>query len=263
MFAKASTALFSVNHHRQFSRHLNNAHHRRRLTPCFRNVLLSAEQSRCRHCKGAQKGISPVCAATFPRTVRGRGHSPSANRSLPDTVHEDCLHRPRSFHLLSAKDYHAVCLKSRVAPTWRMEAPALSFVEMEILDQPTTAREAGPDDCTARFAPSRSSSLRCGPPLTALAPPPAWLLKLHARAIRFWQLNRATSKNMSSRKVRLFCKHSQREKPKDNPGNVRHPRPPESHISPWYFRLRDAENHHHVEDELGGGSPRESDAVNP
>jgi len=26
-------------------------------------------------------------------------------------------------------------------------------------------------DCTARCAPSRSSSLRCGPPLTALAPP--------------------------------------------------------------------------------------------
>ena len=45
----------------------------------------------------------------------------------------------------------------------------LSLVRMITFDQPSTAREAVPDDCTARFAPSRSSSLRCGPPLTALA----------------------------------------------------------------------------------------------
>ncbi len=38
-------------------------------------------------------------------------------------------------------------------------------------------------DCTARCAPSRYSALRCGPPLTALAPPPALLVWLHAGVI--------------------------------------------------------------------------------
>jgi hypothetical protein len=58
-------------------------------------------------------------------------------------------------------------------PVLQLHAPAyalvLSLVRMITFDQPSTAREAVPDDCTARFAPSRSSSLRCGQPLTALA----------------------------------------------------------------------------------------------
>lgn len=133
------------------------------------------------------------------------------------------------------------------------------FGRMMMLDQSLTAREVAPAYCTARCAPSSSSSLRCGPPLTALAPPPAWLLRFHARAFRFGQRNWTASKIVSSRKMRMLCKHSQRQKPMDIPGNVRLCRTPEFGFSPWYFRPRDSKNHHHVEASLGG----ESREVNP
>jgi hypothetical protein len=160
----------------------------------------------------------------------------------------------RLFHSLSASNSRSVRAIVCVAPTRSRAAIVLSLVRMITFDQPATAREAVPADCTARCAPSRSSSLRCGPPLTARAPPPAWPLRFHARAIHFWQLNRRTFKNMSSRKVRNFCKHSKRQMPVDIPGNVRLRRTPKFRFSPWYFRSRDSKNHHHVEASLGGGS---------
>jgi len=150
-----------------------------------------------------------------------------------DTVHASGPHCARSLSAVSAKNPRTVRQPSRVAPTSLRNASVVSLVEMSMLDQPSTAREAVPADCTARFAPSRSSSLRCGPPLTALAPPPAWPLRLHARAIHVWRLNRATFKIMSSRKVRISCKHSQRQKPMDIPSNVRLRRTPEFRFLPW------------------------------
>ena len=75
----------------------------------------------------------------------------------------------RLFHSLSASNSRSVRAIVCVAPTRSRAAIVLSLVRMITFDQPSTAREAVPDDCTARFAPSRSSSLRCGPPLTALA----------------------------------------------------------------------------------------------
>ena len=171
-----------------------------------------------------------------------------------DTVHASGPHCARSLSAVSANNPRAVRQPSRVAGTQHSHALVLSLVRMITFDQPATAREAVPADCTARCAPSRSSSLRCGPPLTARAPPPAWPLRFHARAIHFWQLNRRTFKNMSSRKVRNFCKHSKRQMPVDIPGNVRLRRTPKFRFSPWYFRSRDSKNHHHVEASLGGGS---------
>ena len=53
------------------------------------------------------------------------------------------------------------------------------------------------------------------PPLTVLAPPTAWPLRLHARAIHYWRLNRATCRNMSSRKSRILRQLSQRYETRD------------------------------------------------
>jgi len=78
----------------------------------------------------------------------------------------------------------------------------------------STVREVRPD-CTARCAPSMSCSQGCAPHLTALAPPTAWPLRLHARAIHYWRLNRATRRNMSSRKSRILRKRSQRCETRD------------------------------------------------
>ena len=146
----------------------------------------------------------------------------------------------RLFHSLSASNSRSVRAKVCVAPTRSRAAIVLSLVRMITFDQPATAREAVPADCTARCAPSRSSSLRCGPPLTARAPPPAWLLRLHARAIHVWQLNRRTFKNMSSRKMKIFCKHSKREKTGDSPCKTPHQRTPEFQFFACYRCPRDA-----------------------
>jgi hypothetical protein len=89
----------------------------------------------------------------------------------------------RLFHSLSASNSRSVRAIVCVAPTRSRAAIVLSLVRMITFDQPATAREAVPADCTARCAPSRSSSLRCGPPLTARAPPPALLVWLHAGVI--------------------------------------------------------------------------------
>ena len=78
----------------------------------------------------------------------------------------------------------------------------------------STVREGRPD-CTARCAPSVSCSQGCAPHLTALAPPTAWPLRLHARGIHYWRLNRATCSNMSSRKSRILRKYSQRYETRD------------------------------------------------
>ena len=63
--------------------------------------------------------------------------------------------------------------------------PCAMYARMIAAYQPPTVRVSR-FHYTARCAPSRSSSLRCGPPLpllTALAPPAGWFVWLHAGAI--------------------------------------------------------------------------------
>ena len=183
-------------------------------------------------------------AAVCPQTVRGRGYSLSANRSQPGIVREFSSHCPRSFHWRSANDSCVFHPTSGVATTRPAYALVLSLIRMITFDQPSTAREAVPDDCTARFAPSRSSSLRCGPPLTAARSATGLAPKISRGGNSRLATDRRAFKNMSSRKVRFFCKHSQRQMPMDIPGNVRLRRTPEFRFSPWYFRSRDSEEIH-------------------
>ena len=146
----------------------------------------------------------------------------------------------RLFRPLSARNSRGVCSILCVAPTRSRVAIVLSLVRMITFDQPSTAREAVPADSTARCAPSSSCApLPFASSLTVLAPPTAWLLTFHARAFRFGQRNRMTSKNMSSRKWGNFRKHSQRQMQGDASSNVRLPHPPEFRILPCYFRSRD------------------------
>ena len=127
--------------------------------------VLAAGKTRSAHGDDILLSMAAVC----PQTIRGRGYFLSANRSRPGIVRAFSSHCPRSFHWLSANDSRVFHPTSGVAGTQHSHALVLSLVRMITFDQPSTAREAMPDDCTARFAPSRSSSLRCGPPLTALA----------------------------------------------------------------------------------------------
>ena len=147
-------------------------------------------------------------AAVCPQTIRGRGYFLSANRSRPGIVRAFSSHCPRSFHWLSANDSRVFHPTSGVAGTQHSHALVLSLVRMITFDQPSTAREAMPDDCTARFAPSRSSSLRCGPPLTALASANGLAPKTSRAGNSLRGTDRRTFKNMSSRKLRIFRKHS-------------------------------------------------------
>ena len=133
---------------------------------------------------------------------------------------------------------------SRVPATWSRDTLVLSIGDMIPLHWPSTAREAVPANCTARCARSMYCSHGCAPHCTALAPPPAWLLRFHARATHFWRLNRATSRNLSSRKVRMLRKHSQTRKQKDASSKIQNPRLTESRFSSWYFRPRDSEEMH-------------------
>ena len=74
---------------------------------------------------------------------------------IPIALHEGCPRRPPNI----------LCTSHTVE-----RLPCAICRRMIPLHQLSTLRGSR-FDCTARCAPSRSSSLRCGPPLTALAPP--------------------------------------------------------------------------------------------
>ena len=102
------------------------------------------------------------------------GSGPSANSPRSRTCPVTDRSHPGIIHAISSQGsgYFTLCPQGVlaafcVAPTRSRAAIVLCLVRMISFDQPVTAREAVPADCTARCAPSRSSSLRCGPPLTA------------------------------------------------------------------------------------------------
>ena len=188
--------------------------------------------------------LATVGLATFRfprhRPVRSRGHSPSMTRSPHEWGPRTSFSQSPAASLYICERF-ARCPPVIPCTTNMADANHMAISwRMMVLDQVATAREAAPADSTARCAPSRSSSLRCGPPLTARAAPTAWLLRLHARALRFRQRNRVPSKTMSSRKMRFLRKHSQREKTGDSPCNTPHQRTPEFQSSACYRCPRDA-----------------------
>jgi hypothetical protein len=111
-------------------------------------VLATDSQQRPSVAGQSLRGKSMVADAPCPHSIRSR------TPNVPIAVCKRYLLRPPDI----------LCTSNTV------ERLACAICGRMMLHQSSTLRGSR-FDCTARCAPSRSSSLRCGPPLTALAPP--------------------------------------------------------------------------------------------